>query len=136
MAARERGHDGTADLAQACLSCVRMKRCGDGASPVHRRLHDGQSAVRDPLHRRHLRPRTRVNQHQSGELGGFTVRYGLHRLVWFEPHESVVVAIQREKSLKKYKRDWKINLIERENPRWEDLSGVWRGSSVWPEAFG
>jgi len=78
---------------------------------------------------------TRVNQHRSGELGGFTKRHGLHRLVWYEQHESIVVAIQREKSLKKYKRDWKINLIERENPQWEDLSRVWRGSTVWPEGL-
>jgi putative endonuclease len=78
---------------------------------------------------------TRVNQHQAGDFGGFTKRYGLHRLVWFEPHESIVVAIRREKSLKKYKRDWKINLIERENPHWEDLSRVWRGSSVLPDGL-
>jgi len=44
-----------------------------------------------------------------------------------------VVAIQREKTLKKYKRDWKLNLIERDNPHWEDLSRIWRESSVWPE---
>jgi putative endonuclease len=79
---------------------------------------------------------TRVDQHQSGQLGGFTKRYGLHRLVWFEPHEFIVVAIQREKSLKKYRRDWKINLIERENPNWEDLSRAWRGSGVLPAWLG
>jgi len=65
----------------------------------------------------------RVGQHRQGEIDGFTKRYGLHRLVWFEQHESIVVAIEREKSLKKYKRDWKINLIERDNPDWRDLGG-------------
>ena len=63
----------------------------------------------------------RVVQHREGLLGGFTNRYGVKRLVWFERHESIVPAIQREKSLKKYKREWKVNLIEQMNPRWEDL---------------
>jgi putative endonuclease len=64
---------------------------------------------------------TRVTQHRSGEIPGFTHRYGLNRLVWFEQWESISEAIHREKSLKKYKREWKINLIERENPDWADL---------------
>ena len=46
---------------------------------------------------------------------------GVKRLVWFESHDSIVDAIQREKSLKKYKREWKVNLIEAMNPRWDDL---------------
>src|SRR5665213_1989045 len=62
----------------------------------------------------------RVGQHREGTIPGFTQTYGLTRLVWFEQHESIA-AIRREKSLKKYKRDWKINLIERDNPDWEDL---------------
>ena len=48
-------------------------------------------------------------------------KHAVHRLVWYEIHESILSAIQREKSLKKYKRDWKINLTERENPYWDDL---------------
>jgi putative endonuclease len=63
----------------------------------------------------------RVSQHRDGTMEGFTKTYGLKRLVWYEHHESMVAAIQREKSLKKYPRDWKINLIERENPHWDDL---------------
>ena len=66
----------------------------------------------------------RVHQHRSGEVEGFTTRYGLRRLVWFEQHESIIDAIQREKSIKKYKRDWKINLIERDNPGWDDLASL------------
>jgi putative endonuclease len=63
----------------------------------------------------------RAWQHSEGEIDGFTEKYGLKRLVWYEHYESMVAAIQREKSLKKYKRDWKINLIERDNPHWNDL---------------
>lgn len=63
----------------------------------------------------------RIAQHRAGEIEGFTKRYGLKRLVWFEEHDNIVTAIQREKSLKKYKREWKVNLIERESPKWADL---------------
>ena len=63
----------------------------------------------------------RVGQHRDGAVEGFTKRHGLNRLVWYEQHETVVGAIQREKSLKKYKREWKLNLIERDNPQWDDL---------------
>jgi len=64
---------------------------------------------------------SRVYEHCEGLVDGFTKTYGLKRLVWYEPNESMTAAIQREKSLKKYTREWKINLIERENPYWEDL---------------
>ena len=63
----------------------------------------------------------RVVEHREGLRGGFTEAYGVKRLVWFERHESIVAAIQREKSLKRYPRQWKINLIERDNPNWDDL---------------
>ena len=62
-----------------------------------------------------------VQRHREGTLQGFTQTYGLKRLVWYEPYEGMADAIRREKSLKKYKREWKFNLIERENPFWEDL---------------
>lgn len=63
----------------------------------------------------------RVWQHREGEFEGFTSRYGLKRLVWIERHGLVTEAIQREKSLKRWPREWKINLIERDNPHWDDL---------------
>ncbi len=63
----------------------------------------------------------RAWEHREGLVPGFTKRYGCKRLVWREVHESMVAAIQREKSLKRWPRDWKCNLIERENPLWEDL---------------
>ena len=65
--------------------------------------------------------RQRAWQHREGLIDGFTKKYGLKWLVWYEQHESVIAAIQREKSLKKYERNWKINLIERDNPDWNDL---------------
>jgi putative endonuclease len=52
---------------------------------------------------------------------GFTKENGLHRLVWYEVHGDVCAAITREKLIKKWHRDWKINLIQRMNPDWEDL---------------
>ena len=64
---------------------------------------------------------TRAEQHREGAAPGFAATYGLKRLVWFERHDLIVDAIRREKSLKKYKRDWKLNLIERDNPGWDDL---------------
>jgi putative endonuclease len=64
---------------------------------------------------------TRMIQHREGVFPGFTKRYGLHRLVWYEPHDLMTEAIQRERSLKEWRRQWKINLIEQDNPRWDDL---------------
>lgn len=52
---------------------------------------------------------------------GFTKRYGVYQLVWYELHESMNSAIQREKRLKDWKRKWKVHLIEKYNPDWEDL---------------
>lgn len=69
----------------------------------------------------------RIYEHRNDLIDGFTKKYSVHRLVWYEVHESILSAIQREKSLKKYKRDWKINLIERENPYWDDLYPVLAG---------
>jgi putative endonuclease len=63
----------------------------------------------------------RVSEHRQGLAAGFTKRCDVKRLVWFERHDRIDVAIQREKSLKKHKREWKVNLIERENPKWADL---------------
>ena len=71
----------------------------------------------------------RIGQHRSGETPGFTARYGVKRLVWFEMREGIVTAIQRETSLKRYRREWKINLIEQDNPNWDDLyPALWRES--------
>jgi putative endonuclease len=63
----------------------------------------------------------RVWEHRVRAVRGFTARYGVDRLVWFEAHDSADVAMLREKQIKEWKRDRKINLIERDNPRWIDL---------------
>ncbi len=73
----------------------------------------------------------RVQQHRDGTFPGFTREHGLKRLVWYEPFEAITDAIHREKALKRYLRDWKINLIERENPHWEDLAESWFAPPVW-----
>lgn len=63
----------------------------------------------------------RVWQHKSGETHGFTSKYKIHQLVYYEIHEDIVEAIKREKKIKAWKRDWKIRLIEEMNPNWDDL---------------
>jgi putative endonuclease len=63
----------------------------------------------------------RVYQHREGLADGFTRRYGLKHLVWFEGTSSIESAIQREKQIKNWKREWKIALIEKTNPGWRDL---------------
>lgn len=63
----------------------------------------------------------RVWEHQNGLVEGFTRRHGVHRLVWYELHDSMMSAIEREKRLKKWKRAWKLELIESSNSEWQDL---------------
>ena len=63
----------------------------------------------------------RVWQHKNDLVEGFTRRYGIHALVWYEVHETMENAIAREKTIKEWKRQWKIDLIEAMNPEWRDL---------------
>ncbi len=63
----------------------------------------------------------RAWEHRTGYVDGFTRRYGLDRLIWFERHEEIVPAIRREKNIKNWPRAWKVRLIEKMNPEWEDL---------------
>ena len=63
----------------------------------------------------------RVYEHRTKAVPGFTKRYGVDKLVWFEIYDDALTAIAREKELKKWRRDWKIRLIEEQNPGWEDL---------------
>ena len=63
----------------------------------------------------------RVYEHREGVHPGFTRKHGLKRLVWYQAFEGMGYAIRREKVLKHYVRQWKINLIERDNPHWDDL---------------
>ncbi len=63
----------------------------------------------------------RVGEHKSGLVEGFTKKYGVHILVYCEWHSDMRSAISREKQIKKWKRAWKLQLIERDNPGWRDL---------------
>ena len=66
----------------------------------------------------------RIWEHKNDLVEGFTRQYGCHTLVYFEQYEDMTNAIQREKQMKKWNRAWKIGLIEKQNPNWQDL---------WPE---
>lgn len=63
----------------------------------------------------------RVWEHKQDLVQGFTAKYKVHKLVYFETFEHIADAIKREKQLKKWKREWKISLIEQTNPNWQDL---------------
>ena len=63
----------------------------------------------------------RICDHKNGHFYGFTKKYGVSRLVWYEHHHSMPSAIHREKRLKTWLRSWKIELIEKFNPEWRDL---------------
>jgi putative endonuclease len=63
----------------------------------------------------------RVFEHKEGALEGFTKDYGVHNLVFYEFHETMNDALAREKRMKKWRRQWKLELIEQDNPQWRDL---------------
>lgn len=63
----------------------------------------------------------RIYEHQNGAGSQFVAKYGLNRLVWYQPFMLVAEARDREYQMKKWRREWKINLIERDNPDWDDL---------------
>jgi len=82
------------------------------ASKLNGTLYTG---VTDDLERR-------LSEHKVGLIDGFTKKYGVHNLVYYETTNDVNTAIAREKNLKNWKREWKIELIEKDNPLWQDLS--------------
>ncbi len=63
----------------------------------------------------------RIQQHKNNQLDGFCEKYNVKQLVYFEQHDTAESAITREKQIKKWNRAWKLKLIEKNNPRWEDL---------------
>ncbi|MCK9352511.1 MAG: GIY-YIG nuclease family protein [Candidatus Paceibacterota bacterium] len=63
----------------------------------------------------------RIHEHKTNAIDGFTKKYNVHILVYYEMAEDIRGAIEREKQLKKWNRQWKLNLIEKENPTWKDL---------------
>jgi len=64
----------------------------------------------------------RVWKHRIGTVPGFTRKYGVKMLVWYEQHETREMAFQRERQIKRWNRAWKLQLIERFNPTWKDLA--------------
>ncbi|HVW55413.1 MAG TPA: GIY-YIG nuclease family protein [Rhizobiaceae bacterium] len=64
----------------------------------------------------------RLEQHRNGTGSKFAARYGVMRLVWFDEYDLITDAIQREKTMKKWPRQWKIHLIEERNPHWHDIT--------------
>ena len=63
----------------------------------------------------------RIYEHRTKAIKGFTSKYNITRLVWFDIYDDPISAISREKELKKWKRSWKVQLIETQNPQWDDL---------------
>ena len=64
----------------------------------------------------------RIHQHREETFRGFTAEFQVKRLVWFERHDDIEVAIRREKTIKRWPRQWKFNVIEEHNPDWRDLA--------------
>jgi len=64
-------------------------------------------------------------EHKTGKIKGFTKKYNCHRLVYFEEAKDVRIAIEREKQLKNWHRNWKVTLIKENNPKWVDISKGW-----------
>ncbi|MEM1041195.1 MAG: GIY-YIG nuclease family protein [Bacteroidota bacterium] len=77
----------------------------------------------------------RVWEHRNDLAEGFTRRYGVHRLVYFERYDNIRDAIEREKRLKKWRRAWKLRLVREANPAWEDLYAAVVDSAVPPEGM-
>jgi putative endonuclease len=69
-------------------------------------------------------PVKRVSQHKDGSVEGFTRKYYLKRLIYFERFDDIQSAIQRETNIKHWPRQWKVNLILKQNPEWNDLYGM------------
>jgi putative endonuclease len=67
----------------------------------------------------------RIAQHKEGQFEGFSKTHGCKQLVWYESHALMFEAIAREKRIKRWRRDWKLALIESDNPEWRDLSDGW-----------
>ncbi|MFZ2029466.1 MAG: GIY-YIG nuclease family protein [Vitreimonas sp.] len=63
----------------------------------------------------------RAHQHREGLIDGFSKKYRCKLLVWYEQHTEISAAIAREKNMKKWRREWKLNVIEKTNPQWRDL---------------
>ena len=74
----------------------------------------------------------RIRQHKYDTIEGFTRKYQVHRLVYYESYQDALAAISREKQIKRWRREKKIWLIEKLNPRWQDLAESWGGEIRFP----
>jgi putative endonuclease len=109
---------GTYTVCQADTDILRMMRAGWVYIMSNRPNRTLYVCVTSDLHRR-------VSAHKGGTGSLFTRRYGLNRLVWCEAHEDILTAIQRETSIKRWPRGWKVRLIHAGNPGWDDLPIHW-----------
>lgn len=75
----------------------------------------------------------RIHEHKEGFVDGFTKKYNVKMLVYYEPHENAESAIKPEKQMKEWKRQWKLELIEKNNPEWDDLYNTITGFRPAPE---
>ena len=75
----------------------------------------------------------RIYEHKNCLVDGFTKKYSVHHLIWFELHEAPETAILREKQIKNWKRKWKLDLIEKQNPEWKDLYADLTGQGWMPD---
>jgi putative endonuclease len=100
----------------------RRKPESSTAADTALRLHTSQQAQRDAVAGVTSNLAKRVWQHKSDVADGFTKRYQVHMLVWYELHPTMQSAIAREKAIKEWKRTWKLELIEKANPQWRELS--------------
>jgi putative endonuclease len=78
----------------------------------------------------------RAWEHREGMIAGFTQKHGCKRLVWWKQFETIVAAIQSEKTMKHWVRGWKVDAIERDNPHWDDLYCSWLGAHPLPSPSG
>ena len=67
----------------------------------------------------------RIKEHKNNIIAGFTKKYNVHNLVYYEKYDFIYHAIEREKQIKEWRRKWKLELIEKMNPEWKDLSEEW-----------
>ena len=102
-------------------SCATRRRNLPSKDARWIRLHLGEQAKRHPVCRGDERPHRRVYEHKSRFVAGFTRKYSIKRLVYFEHHETIQAAIQREHNMKHWSRKWKVRLILADNPEWNDL---------------
>ena len=85
------------------------------------RIYSRQQKKRNIIYRRNKQLTKKIWEHKQKLVEGFTKRYNINMLVYYEQTENIYSAIQREKQLKKWERKWKLNLIEKNNPQWRDL---------------